>query len=200
MCSILPDLPTDDRSSSSTAAPRKRAESTVASCQDAQFDTRAQQLRQVASRIEEFLLRQIDRLEDEIAKTANTAQDLESGALREDFERLRDKWEVERQQEIDKLREDAQRLAESWQHLEAEQRELLMRQATIRTVPVPVSHETDGYADNGAMHPVRLSPAGAVAAVGAEIRALAGGATVQKAQLQFQQLRREMQRHAQQRK
>ena len=74
-----------------------------------------------------------------------------------------------------KLREEAQRLVEAWQHLEDEQRELMLRQATIRSVPGPVLPETDAYSENGPLHPVRLSPAGAVAAVGAEIGGVGRG-------------------------
>jgi len=162
---------------------------------------RAQRLREVACRIEEFLVRQISRLQDEVTKTvASVGSDRETAALQAEFELLREQLEEERQREMEQMQEDAQRLAESWQHLEAEQRELLMKQATMRTVPTPAAVEPEGLVESGSLHPLRLSPGGGVATVGAEIRAIAGGATIQKAQLQFQQLRREMQRHSQQRK
>lgn len=168
-------------------------------CSDSnQLQQRAEQLRQVAASIEEFLLRQIDRLQEEIANAAKSAGELNLGSLQEEFERMREQLEEERKDEMDQIREDARRLAESWQMLEAEQRELLMRQATIRTVPSPATSEVDGLGETSPLHPMRLTSAGAVTTVGAEIRAIAGGATIQKAQLQFQQLRREMQRHAQQ--
>jgi hypothetical protein len=199
MSSILPDPPIADSSSHSFIAPSERSEAPVTVCSDSsQVETRAEQLREVAAQIEEFLLRQIDRLQEEISKAAESAGELNLGSLQEEFERMREQLEEERREEMDQIREDAQRLAESWQMLETEQRELLMRQATIRTVPSPATTEVDGLGEASPLHPMRLTPAGAVTTVGAEIRAIAGGATIQKAQLQFQQLRREMQRHAQQ--
>jgi hypothetical protein len=157
----------------------------------------AEQLREVAGQIEDFLLRQIDRLQEEISRAMESSGPLEMGTLQDELDRMREELERERQQELDQIREDARRLAESWQTLELEQRELLMRQATMRTVPTPAA-EVDGLGEKNPLHPTRVTPGGTVAAVGAEIRAIAGGATIQKAQLQFQQLRREMQRHKQQ--
>jgi hypothetical protein len=157
-------------------------------------------LRRVANRIEEFLVEQIERLQKAIAETEISPEEGELGTMREDLDRLRDEWEVQRQQEIEQLQEDAQRLVEAWKHLESEQRELMLRQASIRSTPGPVMSEGGAYSENGPLHPMRVSPAGTVAAVGAEIGGIAGTATIQKAQLQFQQLRREMQRHARQRK
>ena len=74
----------------------------------------AQQLRDVAGRIEEFLLRQIDWLQEEMTKAARTAGELELGSLQEEFERMREQLEQNREQEMAQIREDARRLAESW--------------------------------------------------------------------------------------
>ena len=201
MCSIFPDLTPTGRPPDTVTLTSELAEGPIATPREAaQLQARAQQLRQVANRIEEFLIRQIDRLQGAIAESAAADGQAEMGLLRDDFQRQRDKWEADRQLEIEQLREDARRLAEAWKHLESEQRELLMRQATIRTMPPAVVSEAEACAENGPLHPVRLSPTGTVAAVGAAVGCVGNAATMQKAQLQFQQLRREMQRHAQQRK
>lgn len=201
MCSIFPDLTPAGRPPDTVTLTSELVEGPIATPREAaQLQARAQQLRQVANRIEEFLIRQIDRLQGAIAESTAADGQAELGLLRDDFQRQRDKWEADRQLEIEQLREDARRLAEAWKHLESEQRELLMRQATIRTMPPTVVSEAEACAENSPLHPVRLSPTGTVAAVGTAIGCVGNAATMQKAQLQFQQLRREMQRHAQQRK
>ena len=200
MSSIIPDLPPPERSSRTVAAGDISEGPTGTLLEAAELKDRAQQLRLVANRIEEFLVQQIERLQQVIAEAQLPSDQAELGAMRDDFERMRDQWEIERQREIQKLREDGERLIEAWKYLEKEQRDLLLRQAAIRSTPAPAMMEGDSHLENGPLHPVRVSPAGAVAAVGAEIGGLVGSATIQKAQLQFQQLRREMQRHARQRK
>lgn len=160
----------------------------------------AEQLRQLATQIQSFLSRQIDRLEQELAScTPASEEQVELEHLLAEFRQEREAWEHEKLQEQKRLREDSQRLIEAWQRLEAEQRELLKQRAlkknsasnTVPAVPatLPVINAV----------PAEVTVAGTVAGPGST----AGGAAPSVAhrnQQQFQQLRREMLEHARQRR
>ena len=168
-----------------------------------------QQLNTLTARIEEFLSYQIHRLEsmDGVATTvAAAASPADLDRLIDEFEELRRSWEVERQEETERMRSDAEQLKRAWQQLEVEQRQLLTRQAAIRSVGAnsmvsasaqPVVAATG----TGGLYPSRSAGPRAVNSVTQHYNGndAAASAPTHKAQIQFQQLRREMQKHAQQR-
>jgi len=106
----------------------------------------------------------------------------------EEFRQEREDWELHRQQELERLRSEGQLLAEAWQRLEAEERNLLAERELLRR-----------GAGNGPQSP--LSPnAGpsltrGVASPARETSHAAGDVHDHTAWLQFQQLRREIQRY-----
>ncbi len=168
-----------------------------------------QQLNTLTARIEEFLSYQIHRLEsmDGLSTSsmgAGSPADLDR--LIDEFEELRRSWEVERQEETERMRSDAEQLKRAWQQLEVEQRQLLTRQAAIRTVgantmvsatPQPVV----AASGSSGLYPTRSGGPRAVNSVTQHYNSneSPSSAPSHKAQIQFQQLRREMQKHAQQR-
>lgn len=169
-----------------------------------------QQLNTLTARIEEFLSYQIHRLEsmDGLSATVTAASPADLDRLIDEFEELRRSWEVERQEETDRMRSDAEQLKRAWQQLEVEQRQLLTRQAAIRTVgpTAMVSTSTQSIVaatGTGGLYPTRSGGARAVNSVSQHYNnnnnEIASSAPSHKAQIQFQQLRREMQKHAQQR-
>lgn len=169
-----------------------------------------QQLNTLTARIEEFLSYQIHRLEsmDGIAAAASAGSPADLDRLIDEFEELRRSWEVERQEETDRMRSDAEQLKRAWQQLEVEQRQLLTRQAAIRTVGANSMVSASAAAQPvvaatgaGGLYPSRSAGPRAVNAVSQHYNSneVASSAPSHKAQIQFQQLRREMQKHAQQR-
>jgi hypothetical protein len=168
-----------------------------------------QQLNTLTARIEEFLSYQIHRLEsmDGISATVSAGSPADLDRLIDEFEELRRSWEVERQVETERMRSDAEQLKRAWQQLEVEQRQLLTRQAAIRTVGAnsmvsasaqPVVAATGA----GGLYPSRSAGPRAVNSVPQHYNSnevAAASAPSHNAQIQFQQLRREMQKHAQQR-
>ncbi|MCP4193359.1 MAG: hypothetical protein GY768_22325 [Planctomycetaceae bacterium] len=160
-------------------------------------------LQLLTSRIEEFLAHQINRLQDLTTPGVNTqvSDSAELDQMIGEFEEVRRNWEAERLRESERMRCDAEQLQEAWLNLEQEQRELLTRQAAVRTTAstagsVPVEPSMAG----GGNYPTRSGATVRTAAISnqsrnKEVRA----APYHKAQIQFQKLRREMQKHAQQR-
>lgn len=166
-----------------------------------------QQLHLLTSRIEEFLSYQIHRLQtiETAAAEPQVSTSAELDRMIDEFEQLRRNWEVERQSEQDRLKGDAERLQAAWRDLELEQRQLLTRQAAMRSTAASAMSVTPAATPVavGAMYPARsATPTRAVtgAAVAAQRPVEAAeNAPSHRAQIQFQQLRREMQKHAQQR-
>ncbi|MCA9166514.1 MAG: hypothetical protein KDB23_02545 [Planctomycetales bacterium] len=154
------------------------------------LEQEADRLRVVASQIELFLFRQIERLEDEIAH-CNAPVSQNSGSLEEgwsEFERARSKWEDEKNQERARLHEEAQRLLEAWGKIEHEQRELMKQRLPGKlSGSVPTAAPPTSTGDSS------LSPISST-----NRPADASGGTA--ARNQFQQLRREMLEHARQRR
>lgn len=108
----------------------------------------------------------------------------------EDFRQERESWEMERQQEVDRLRREGRLLTDAWQRLEAEGRNLLaerefLRSRTTRQAPGPrqAADRPDSIRTLAALQQSRSG----------------GGQNAEdhSAWQHFQQLRREMQRHAQ---
>ena len=119
-----------DRSESldrKTPAPfgHRKSETPVADSQQ-NVDT----LRAVAQHVEAFLVRQIERLQQELKQTESYGDRHELARLTEEFEVMRRKWDAERQQERSRIQEDSQHLVEAWQRLEPAQRELLKFRST----------------------------------------------------------------------
>lgn len=159
-----------------------------------------QQLHLLTSRIEEFLAYQIHRLQtmETAAPQPQVGNSADLDRLIDEFELLRRNWESERQRETDRLRGDAERLQEAWRDLEGEQRDLLTRQAAMRSVGANATPAMPVAV--GAMYPTRAASATrAVGSASQQFGTDTSAAPSHKAQIQFQQLRREMQKHAQQR-
>jgi hypothetical protein len=160
----------------------------------------AQRLKALATRLEDFVAVQCDRLRgarQELAVEGPSppgTTPTELNQLLEEFEQMRNQWEQNRSQEVQRLKEDAARLVEAWQRLEAEQRQILSRQASARALGMPV--ERLGI---GALHPARSAESGGVSSPLPAIDANAATPlSAYRSTNQFQQLRRELQRHAQQ--
>ncbi|MDG2385428.1 MAG: hypothetical protein P8N76_27400 [Pirellulaceae bacterium] len=162
-------------------------------------------LQLLTSRIEEFLAHQINRLQEmktPVVDPPNT-DSVELDRLASEFEEVRQNWEIERQRETERLRSDAEQLQQAWQNLEGEQRELLTRQAAIRTTTTTTSAgsvQGDASMAVGGNYPTRSNATMRTTSIPSqpannEVRP----APYHKAQIQFQKLRREMQKHAQQR-
>lgn len=167
-----------------------------------------QQLNTLTARIEEFLSYQIHRLEsmDGLSPSVSASTPADLDRLIDEFEELRRNWEVERQEETERMRSDAEQLKRAWQQLEVEQRQLLTRQAAIRTVGsnkmVATTPPAVAATSVGGLYPSRSGGPRAVNSVTQHYNSneiATSSAPSHKAQIQFQQLRREMQKHAQQR-
>lgn len=161
----------------------------------------AEQLRLVAAQIDQFLHRNLDRLERQIANSANRPAGVDTRELDgmvSDFQAMKQKWDVERQLERQSLSDDAQRLAEAWQRLEQEQRELLRYRSTMKAAPSTTLPTTQGTEVAAQASVVRGEPKTPPAVAAAYAPPAAGPVNSGKNQLQFQQLRREMMEHARQ--
>ena len=97
-----------------------------------------------------------------------------------EFRQARERWELQRQQEVQRLRREGDLLAEAWQRLEAEERRLLAERELLRRSSV----------DRSPSQPPTVSPAS-----NGERPQHAAYDQDHTAWLQFQQLRREFQRH-----
>ena len=106
----------------------------------------------------------------------------------EEFRQEREDWELHRQQELERLRSEGQLLAEAWQRLEAEERNLLAERELLRRGAVngPQSPLTPNAGPSITRD--AATPAGATSQP-------AGDVHDHTAWLQFQQLRREIQRY-----
>jgi hypothetical protein len=157
----------------------------------------ASQLRALADRLEAFALDQLDRLESIAGRCREVLADEESiRAKMHELQHCREAWESGQQSESERLKSEALRLEAAWALLEAEQRRLLMLQgasaalvaASARPV-MPVNQPaTSGNISNSDSGSPTLTPDNAPA----DLDAYSHDAAL----LQFQQLRRDVQRHA----
>ena len=180
-------------------------------------------LRALVDQVEQFLLEQVSRLEQ--ASTAIEAGETTSASLAEarEFAEQRERWEAERRRERARLESEAARLIEAWQRLEAEQRRLVTAgggrisadsaNATGRRTAQTASSANRNVSE--LLGPVPLMDKGDRREPGFPGRAVAGSPSASTASqvcaedpspldeplsaelaaLQFQQMRREMQRH-----
>ena len=161
------------------------------------------QLNLLTSRLEEFLTCQIERLQkmDASSGIGQAASSDELDRTIDEFEQVRRNWEVERQTAEDRLQHDAERLQAAWQDLEMEQRQLLSQQAAVRsTARVAVSAApVAGPTASSGMYPTRWGVSRRVVTTTSTRSGDSEMTPSHRAQVQFQQLRREMQKHAQRR-
>lgn len=169
------------------------------------------ELAEMTDELEQFLLRQLDRLETEFTELGRKAELLTERSLEQThseqqatseplpasvspavnsatearFVREREAWESQRQEEAERLQKEATLLQEAWQRLEEEQRRLLAEKELVRRgVPLQSAGSKSDREPRSA-------------------GALVGAATPDAAQsddksawLQFQRMRREIQSHA----
>ncbi|MBJ42797.1 MAG: hypothetical protein CMJ80_05865 [Planctomycetaceae bacterium] len=154
----------------------------------------AERLSQMAEQMQMFLTKQVDRLEKEIGAAPGGKPDfVEYQRLVEEFQEVRQAWELERDAEKDRLVMESERLVEAWKKLEAEQRETL-KQRVLRTAG---GEARVGGQGGGALASQRLAgPSNTVAVADCDSRS----PTSRNGQIPFQQLRREMMEHARQRR
>jgi hypothetical protein len=156
-----------------------------------------QRLRDITARIETFLLRQMERLERTLEQWP-AAPSVGSESLQrmmEDFEYCKKTWEVERTRELERIQQDSARLADCWLKLEAEQRRALSERQPLpgkqASLAVPQSiAEAYGLG--------KKSKKKTDEAISAEHKSGGNGAdstTPELDLLEFQQLKREIQKH-----
>ena len=148
-----------------------------------------ERLRKLASQLHEFLLSQIDRLEcgDRPGVSANEESLLASRM--DEFRQERENWEIHRQREVEDLRSEGNLLTEAWQRLEAEERRLLAERESLRR---NVTKSQQSMLSSNA----ELSTPGREAAYSTGVPPETGTNDQEHlAWLQFQQLRREIQKY-----
>jgi hypothetical protein len=148
--------------------------------------------------MESFLLEQLERLEETVDATLKWTEsaDLHQSTA-QDLDDERQRWEAEKQQEWERIQSDAARLAEAWQRVEMEQRRLLAERNASR-VSSPVDRGLPGKEGN-------TSAGGIPGLAGSPLPCQRDSQPTseepllapESAILQFQQLRREMQKHSQ---
>lgn len=162
-----------------------------------------QQLNLLTSRLEEFLTSQINRLQkmDPASGIGQAIRSEELERMVEEFEQTRRNWEVERQTTEDRLQHDAERLQAAWQTLEVEQRQLLSQQAVAKSTArsAALAASASGPVASSGMYPTRSSASRSVSTATSTRSGDSEMTPSHRAQVQFQQLRREMQKHAQRR-
>jgi hypothetical protein len=151
-----------------------------------------ERLREVLKQMEKFLLEQVERLEYACSNERLAAQaDNLRGAQVVDFTEERRAFEAQRAREIERLTTEASRLMEAWQRLESEQRQLLVDSEFAPSARLGNREDARAaHAATGVRSPVE-SEVSVAALVASEDEPL----TAERAVLQFQQMRREMQRH-----
>lgn len=156
----------------------------------------ARRLRAIADRMEDFLLGQILRLETAM-QACSLPEDSTHRGISGELQEERARWEAERQHELQRLQEETDRLTEAWERVEAEQRRLLGERESMRAQSRVARSHALGSALPG-------DPEEALAACGRYRPGEAARETVlddepltaEMAAMQFQQLRREIQKHA----
>lgn len=161
----------------------------------------ARRLQVVVDRVETFLAAQLDRLERVLEQCEHGAAEQETAdRLRRELQEQRRQWEQERLEEMGKIKQAGAQLTEAWDRLEAEQRRLLAERESLRSAPGGGHAQAAGPADGTAM-PTE-SP-GATArgnpppnGPGRSEGTAQDAVSPEAARLQFQQLKREVRRHA----
>lgn len=158
----------------------------------------AKELRQLSVQVEAFLLRQLERFEQELVETQNSDENHYSADMIAEFEAAKQLWEDQRAEELARIQDDSRRLAEAWEKLEEEQREILRQRAAQQAsggMAVTTGKSTAVLANSE-----RSRNSGASAGGPGTVQLSAPAPAGHKNQLQFQQLRREMLEHARQRR
>jgi len=159
-----------------------------------------ERLLSLTTRIESFLLRQIQRLESLLEDCqAAGGHDQAADQLAAGFLEDRRQWENLRQQQARRLEAEAARLIEAWQQLEAEQRRMLGQRESLRPALESLPEARSGRGVAGMEHDrcrqtfeQRESPWTAEVVLDDE------PLSPELAVMQFQQLRREILRHRRQ--
>ena len=162
---------------------------------------KAERLRFLADRIEGVLCQQLDRCEM-ILDQHPQGGDEALVRLQQELMEQRGQWEAEREREFERLRKEANWLADAWERLEAEERRIAAQRETLqaygRTQDRPPGpgpreqHENEHEQDREYESEYEsLTP---VAKTRSPVQTTGG---TELAWVQFQQLRREIQQHAQ---
>jgi hypothetical protein len=148
-------------------------------------------LRALTGEIEEFLLQQIRRLESLLGNHArNSSSTAELQDLLVEVEHQQRQFDVRREEQMARIQLESARLTDAWQRLENEQRELLAQRQrgpvkTPETPPAaPAANSSSGIVQSG-----QAQPSAADVAVDHELPC------PETTAFEFQQLRREIQRH-----
>ena len=154
----------------------------------------------VTTRVEGFLLRQVQRLESLLADCpAAGGQDLDADQLAAGLCEERRQWEDLRQQQARRLEAEAARLVEAWQRLEAEQRRLLAQRESLPPALETLPGARPGRSALGMDYDrIRRSSEQGESPRGAEVALDDEPLSPELAVMQFQQLRREILRHRRQ--
>jgi len=148
-----------------------------------------ERLKRLASRLHEFMLTQIDRLECDSRHGVGAREESVLARQVEEFRQERESWELHRHQEVEQLRSEGMLLTEAWQRLEAEERRLLAERELLRRSAINSQEST--LSCNAALP---TSRGGAAYSAGGK-RQTTTNDQEHIAWLQFQQLRREIQKY-----
>ncbi len=130
------------------------------------------------------------------ARPSTSPQEVASHATTLDLPQEDRPWEAERQREMERLHEEAGRLVEAWQRVEAEQRKLLAERESIRAQSRVTRSRSAGSEPEGDPEETVYACARRHAGEPAWETAIDDEPlTPEMAAMQFQQLRREIQKH-----
>lgn len=135
------------------------------------------------SNVEDFVTARVEQIIEQ-SSASGTAATEPSGTSVKQLMAAREAWERERETQVNQLQRDQELLAQAWQRLEAEERRLI-GQRNERKVVAAKSVESTPAA----------SPA--VTAMEEKVDDRANTKNNELMMLQYQQLRREMQKHSQ---
>jgi len=158
----------------------------------------AQELRQLSSQVEAFLLRQLERFEQELIDVQTQDETHYSADVIAELEAAKQLWENQRAEELARIQDDSRRLAEAWAKLEEEQREVLRQRAAQQASGGAAA--TSGKSTSVPTSSERARNLVAAPSGPGTVQRSAPAPAGHKNQLQFQQLRREMLEHARQRR
>lgn len=138
---------------------------------------------QLLSNVEDFVTERVEQLVEQSTAMSPSVPEA-AGASVKQLMAAREAWERERETQVSQLQHDQELLAEAWQRLEAEERRLIGQRNERKVV---------------AARPVENTAAlnAAVAASEEKTEDRANTKNNELMMLQYQQLRREMQRHSQ---
>jgi DNA repair exonuclease SbcCD ATPase subunit len=159
-----------------------------------------QRMHALCGRIEEFLLQQMDRFERVLQRCHESSA--QHNSLQERiaaFESERQRWQLDREQEIQYIQQAGARLAEAWERIEAEQRRILANSHSGTPSPsVPgTTAQAPGISNNLAPVSAPLQTVSQTYMGAEQDKALPAPTPPSGSDLlQFQQLRREIQKHS----